>query len=139
MPKKPKLRSIARRKKQASSYLKGWETRRQNAADKKAMGVIERLSETPIGPEHFDLKAIGQEMQAANRAEGSGGDAILRTVVLHRDEQLCCFLGDMQALRQMAGIPCFAPFTISRSQIEAIEDFLTEQGYSPFGRPKKAA
>lgn len=52
---------------------------------------------------------------------------------LHRDEQLCCFVADIAAMRR-AGWPSHAPAIISRSQIEAIEGFLQDLGYSMFGK-----
>lgn len=65
--------------------------------------------------------------------EISAGEAILRMSVANRDEQLCCFVADMQTMRR-AGIPAHAPINLTRSQAEAIEDLLGELGYSVFGK-----
>lgn len=65
-------------------------------------------------------------------------DALLTTYRLNRDDQLCCFVADMQAIRRQ-GLPNHAPVMLTRTQAEAIEDFLSEHGFSVFGKLNKAA
>lgn len=138
MPKKP---TVQRSKKPKDRYAKGWETRRAKASQKVLAGLNEALAmaaDAPIPSSAIQNAAIRGQVHILNQAaqmspETAGGDAILRTVMMHRDEQLCCFMGDMAALRRMGGSR-FMPVVISRSQIEAIEDFLADQGFSMFGR-----
>lgn len=151
MPKAPKKHSISRRRRPKSIYAKGWETRRlrkiaRDAYLEEATGALSNA----LGAVTSDPKAA----QAAGwtpvnvaeaammtsdpnvRSEISGGDALLRLTTLHRDEQLSCFMADMAAMRRM-GMPSHAPVIITRSQIEAIEDFLAEHGVSMFGRNRQ--
>lgn len=75
-----------------------------------------------------------QAMPDPNAAHQSPVDAIARTLDMHRDEQLCGFLGDMSAARRSGQMVGHFPVMLSRSQAEAIEQWLVEQGYSAFGK-----
>jgi hypothetical protein len=150
MPKKPKIRSVVSRKKRPKSvYSRGWETRRRNQE------ALRSLHLTSEGHKAFSNKIVKGLQQAVattglvtqspsddhsndNRREVSAGDAILRTVMIHRDEQLCCFVAEMMTLRRQ-GVPSHAPMMVSRSQCEAIEDLLAELGYSMFGKGSGAS
>jgi hypothetical protein len=67
---------------------------------------------------------------AALRAES---DAVLRTIEIHRKEQLCGFMGDMTVMRGMRHGSDHMPVMVSWAQAEAIETFLAEHGFSSFG------
>lgn len=140
--------STKRARRPKKIYAKGWETRRRNQeaaqdaaliASATRMGLYQE-SPTITDPSHSCTTAIGASAEpGANQAsqtrpsEVSAGDAIMRTIIMQRNEQLCCFLADMSAVRrfQMGGHK-HAPLMVTRSQIEAVEDFLREQGFSEF-------
>jgi hypothetical protein len=146
MPKGPKkLSTLSRRKRPKGVYAKGWATRRLRKVAREAyLATTEK-------PPTVNVQAVADEIARASGwnpatvAEASQmgtvhseqharpGDAVISLLAIHRDEQLACFMADMQCIRRM-GMPVHAPIMISRSQIEAIEDFLGEQGFSMFGR-----
>lgn len=64
----------------------------------------------------------------------AGGDAIMRTILMHRDEQLCCFLAEVATIRRQPSVGAYMPLMISRSQVDAIESLLEEHGYSGWGK-----
>jgi hypothetical protein len=63
-------------------------------------------------------------------------DALSRTISMHRNAQLCAFLGDLVSIRGKGGWRDFLPIMVSKPQIEAIEDFLLRSGYTIFNPPK---
>jgi len=129
MPKKPKpLSSVRRKRRPKSIYAKGWETRRLRAQGIPANVAIPNAM---VGGDPNVPLTTGLTTQS--RSEVSGGDALLRMAMMHRDDQLCGFLGDMNAMRMMR-MPAHAPMMLSRAQAEAIEEFLIDHGYSLFGK-----
>lgn len=149
--------STKRARRPKKIYAKGWETRRRNELERERQAIEFALSAEiaeaategmkntwqPVERPHSIDEAVEQKVQqrlehearvAQTRpSEVAAGDAILRTVMLHRDEQLSCFMADMRLMRHL-GMPPYAPISVTRSQIEAIEDFLTESGFTEFGR-----
>lgn len=132
MPKKPKKRSFKPRKRRPiSMYLKGWETRRRNQERKQGVPAQNVSNNAPGNPNL--TTGLATPFPSDRKVEQvSAGEAIIRMSRIHRDEQLCCFLGDMQTMRRHSP-PNHAPVMLTRSQAEAIEVFLTEQGFSMFG------
>lgn len=152
--------STKRARRPKNIYAKGWETRRRRAeAAKEARELILSMGATlekaaagtkgwkPITMtdtarmEMPSTTAIGaSEAPGANQAsqdrpsEINGGDALLHMSTLHRDEQLCSFIGTIDFIRKLPGVPTYMPITVSRTSIEAIEDFLRDHGYSAFGK-----
>lgn len=148
MPKMPKTRSVVSRKKRPKSvYSRGWETRRrnqerENAADvwaaQAALNEIsrhEKLSATTMRGASTEPGANLNTTGTAtpSRSEASGGDALLRMRIMHRDDQLCGFVAEMATMRRMSKND-HMPLMMARAQLEAIEDFLIESGFTPFGR-----
>lgn len=119
----------ARRKKRPKSvFAKGWATRRRNQELLNGPGEkIQGIAAIPATPES------NADPRNPNMAQ-SPIDAIARTLDMHRDEQLCCFLAEMSTMRRTGALQGHFPIMLSRSQAEAIEGWLTEYGYSPFGR-----
>lgn len=147
MPKAAKkLSTILRRKRRPKSvYAKGWETRRANkAALEEFLGqkTVQALKKglAPLTNDPDAAKAAGWSPVTVAEAAQMGavhseqrGDAVISLLAIHRDEQLCCFLADIMQLRK-CGMPAHAPIMVTRSQVEALEDFLTEHGVTMFGR-----
>jgi len=125
----------AKTKRTKASYSKGWETRRRNAALAQPNRSVEGMTANELTEA---LKACAttaaQDTASDNSRRHSEVDAISRTLDLHRDEQLCGFLGDMSAMRSMGSLRGHYPVMISRAQVEAIEGFLSDHGYGPFGK-----
>lgn len=149
MPKQPKkLSTTSQRKRRPKGvYAKGWATRRlrkvaREAYLEEAGSMVKAIaSQLPKPPADWNPTTVAEAaLMGAGAAPSEGasrGDAVISLLAIHRDEQLACFMADMQCMRRM-GMPSHAPIMVSRSQIEAIEDLLGELGYSMFGRRTSA-
>ncbi len=127
-------------------HKKGWATRRRKrkaelkrieAEAAKLKPELDKLFEgTPaVSTDTANDNKLTAQAAATNSIPRSEAvDAVGRTLEMHRDEQIACFLADMVAMRQMGGMKGHFPIMVSRSQIEAIEEFLTDHGYSGFGK-----
>lgn len=124
MSKKPKSRSsVSRKRRPKSVYAKGWATRRRKAS------ILTQHDDHLMGQQNMPVPQVAQ----TSRSEMAAGDGIIRTLRIARDEQICCFLAEMAAIRRMGSPTPFGPIMVSRSQIDAIEDFLAEHGCTQFG------
>lgn len=129
-----KTASTKRARRPKKIYAKGWETRRRRAeAAKEAKELILSMGATLEKAAESTQTQGWQPVKPAQAGEVSAGDAIMRTIIMHRDEQLCCFLAEVSTIRRQ-GVPAYAPLMVSRSQVEAIESLLEEAGYSQFGK-----
>jgi len=148
MSKKPNAHTSKRPKRPKSVFAKGWETRRRNQLlrDSENMGVPGNpvMGETNADPRDPNVYQQSATLRAANQASPippsspSAIDAIENTLRLQRDEQLCGFMADLLFVRQHVRGPVHAPMVVTRSQIDAIEEFLSEHGYSAFGMANRA-
>jgi hypothetical protein len=123
-------------------YLKGWETRRRNAKakaseEKKSAVETQSMNEAIFGDNAQPMKKYWNSEPRPAEGEVSSGDALLHMALLHRNESLCQYVAEIQTIRRLS-IPVHAPIMISRSQAEAIEEFLIEHGFSMFGSTKAA-
>lgn len=108
-----KAKPVPRRKRPKSVLRKAWETRRARAAQKQ-INQAKSTSISQIPPSDA---------------------AVLRLLEQMRNEQLNCFMADMESIRR-SDAPAFVPITVTRTQADAIEQFLSEYGYSAFGQRK---
>lgn len=154
-------KSITKKAKRPKSVLKkAWETRRKNAAhralpeaemNRLLYGDTETSSDlmkqvAPMLKSPPGLASLAQGTQqtsqtATLRSEANGinpeynpAAEIAHVLDLHRTEQLCAFLGDISALRQNGQMKGHYPIMVSRTQINAVEDFLRDHGYGPWGK-----
>lgn len=139
--KKPKsiTKKITTRKRPKSVLRKAWATRRANAKLDKFWGV-EKAEPANLPGIAGLAKATPTSETETRRSEAAtaGGlneafEALARNNVMHRDEMLLGFMGDMSAMRRVTNSG-HHPVMVSRAQAEAIESFLDEHGYSPWGR-----
>lgn len=128
------MKKPSKRKRPKSVMQKAWATRRL-----KAMTLVDREEFLKGVAAHMPTAESNADPQNPNSRLRSEVDGIARTIELHRDEMLLGFLGDMAAVRGMRPYNDHHPMLVSRAQAEAIEQFLTEQGYSPWGRRSGAA
>jgi hypothetical protein len=137
-----------RRAKAAASQFKGYSKKNlpQSELDRRA-GIVN--TSTEFMPATFEEETATASSSKAtpisetethrsdNAATANGVnaafDAISRNNEMHRDELLLGFMGDMSAMRRITNSGHY-PVMVSRAQAEAIESFLDEHGYSPWGR-----
>lgn len=137
-----KSKSITKKKRPSSVLRKAWATRRakKDLANEIAKSMKPQLT---AALQSQDTPTSETETRRSDNAAEANGvnpafDAVFRTIEMHRDEMLLGFLGDMAAMRRVTTSGHY-PVMVSRAQAEAIETFLEEHGYSPWGRRSTAA
>lgn len=139
------------RKRPKSVLAKAWETRRAKAELKKFWdeaapakppklqgGFImqpeleEEIASLAKATPTSETATPRSENEATANGVNAAFDAIVRSNVMHRDEMLLGFMGDMAAMRRVTNSGHY-PVMVSRAQAKAIETFLDEHGYSPWG------
>lgn len=129
-------------KRPKSVLRKAWKTRRARAElaklpkyDPKAPLVVDREAFLEEVAAHMPQTDTANDNKAQpSQTHRSEIDGIARTIELHRDEMLLGFMGDMNAIRSQRRGTDHHPIMLSRAQAEAIEQYLNEQGYTPWGR-----
>lgn len=129
-------------KRPKSVLRKAWKTRRARAElaklpkyDPKAPLVVDREAFLREVAAHMPQTDTANDNKAqSSQTRHSEIDGIARTIELHREEMLLGFMGDMNAIRQTRKGNDHHPMFLSRAQAEAIESFLIDHGYSPWGK-----